>query len=108
MKEEFEFGELVEVRSREDLEWRARVYAGTMEHTELHWCMKDGQDKTTYNGRPVPWLHIRKIQPEHHYLLGDIEIIDPMEERLDKLEAILNGAIAHLNKQIASLKKSLK
>jgi hypothetical protein len=63
MKEEFTYGELVEVRDTEDHEWEKRVCVGTLPHTKLYWCMQAWEDETNYSGWPVVCSHMRKIQP---------------------------------------------
>ena len=104
MKEEFTYGELVEVRDFDDQRWEERVYVGTFPNTELQWCMQEDQDKTNYNGYPVPWRQIRKIESKPDS--SDIEN-QTIEERLVELEANLDKAFERINKEIEFL-KSLK
>ena len=106
MKEEFEYGELVEVRNTQAGVWNERHYVGTMPNCKGHWVMHNDQNPQNFDGRPVRWEQIQKIQPEHDLI--EIEQPESIEERLDKFEAILNGAIAHINAQINSIKKQLK
>jgi len=99
MKEEFTYGELVEVRDHAGQKWQKCVYVGTFPNTNPYWCMSQGQDETNYDGQPVKWNQIRKIQlepqPEQQtpeqvtmaYLQGQIE---RLSQRIYKLESELN------------------
>jgi len=104
MKEEFEYGEMVEVRDYDDHEWIERRYVGTMPNCKQHWTMASEQDVTNFDGYAFRWNQVRKIEDG----LTEIEQPETIEQRMDKFEAILNGAIAHINQQIESLKKQLK
>jgi hypothetical protein len=66
MKEEFTYGELVEVRYFDE-EWQKHVYVGTLPHTKRFYCMHEGQDETNYDGWPIGWQQIRKIQPDEEH-----------------------------------------
>jgi len=103
-KEEFEYGELVEVRDFNGHEWVKRRYVGTMPNCKQHWTMGSWQDTTNFDGFAFRWNQIRKIEPG----LTDIGEQETLEQRLDNFEAILNGAIAHINAQIQSIKEQLK
>jgi len=63
MKEEFTYGELVEVRDDANQKWEKRVCVGTLPHTKFYFCMQDAEDETNYSGWPLVYLQIRKIQP---------------------------------------------
>ena len=107
MKEEFTYGELVEVRDSNDHEWQRRVCVGTLPHTKGCWCMRGGQDETNYTGWAEGWVQIRKIQKPEPDLI-DIEQPETIEQRMDKFEAILNGAIKSINERFDSIKNQLK
>ena len=107
MKEEFEYGELVEVRDNDMEEWVVRVYVGTMPNCKFHWSMKNAQDTTNFDGYVQSWRQIRKIQKPEPDLI-EIEQPETIEQRMDKFEAILNGAIKHINEQIQSIKERIK
>jgi hypothetical protein len=111
--EEFEYGELIEARTNENDSWRQRRYVTTV-------TTKDGKKRhlaimldrfqdlaNDTNGMVVrPYSQIRKIQKPEHDLI-DIEQPETIEQRMDKFEAILNGAIKHINEQIESIKNQL-
>ena len=111
MNEEFEFGELVDVRDNDQGAWLKRHYVGTLHqvppHPPLHYVMRVEKTPKTYDGVPgYPCKQIRKAQPEHDLI--EIEQPESIEHRLDRFEAVLNGAIAHMNAQINSIKSQLK
>ena len=110
MKEEFEYGELVEVRDYNSEEWHQRFYVSTVEFpdTGKKWyCTHSKGAKLNDHANGFDcWHKIRKIQPQHDLI--EIEQPESIEERFEKIEAILNGAIARFNEQIASLKKQIK
>ena len=60
--EQFEQGELVEVRDHNISKWQEVIYFGTMPGCKVHWCMKRGQTIETFDGFPLPWKQVRKIQ----------------------------------------------
>jgi len=100
MKDEFEYGELVEVRNSGG-QWVVRKYIGTKYFTRINiWAWDDKHQE---------WDEIRKL-PEHSATEGltDIEQPETIEQRMDKFEAILNGAIKHINEQIQSIKEQIK
>ena len=105
--EEFEYGEWVEVRNDDTEEWRERVYVGTMPNCKYHWTMCAMQSPENFDGFPVYWSEIRKIQKPEPELI-DIEQPETIEQRMDKFEAIINAAIKHMNEQVKSIKKQLK
>lgn len=83
MKDEFEFGELVEVRENDQGAWLKRYYVGTLHqpppHAPLHFVMFVDKTPKTYDGIPgYPCKQIRKIQPK------------TLEERIQKLEDEIN------------------
>jgi hypothetical protein len=67
MKEEFTYGELVEVRDDDDQEWEKHVYVGRLPYTKRYYTMFDVQDETNYDGRLIGWEQIRKIQPDEKH-----------------------------------------
>ena len=70
MKEEFEHGELVEVRQFDNDEWGERTYVGTMPNCKGHWCMGYLQNEKSFDGVPFRWRQIRKIQKPEPVLLS--------------------------------------
>ena len=108
MNEEFKFGELVEVRDHDNQDWVKRHYVGTMPNCKYHWTMMSGEDPSNFEGVPTFYQQIRKIKDPAEEMLTEVEQPETFEQRLDKFEAILNGAIAHINEQIASLKNSIQ
>lgn len=111
MKDEFTYGELVEVRDNDNEEWQRRCYVMTAPQGKYRYVtvMPGLLEDWLYDAKGTwvcPFAQIRKIQPEHDLI--EIEQPESTEERLDKFEAILNGAIAHMNEQIASIKKQIK
>lgn len=112
MKEEFEYGELVEVRDYNSEEWHQRYYVSTVEFpdTGKKWyCThsKGAKANDHTNGFDC-WHKIRKVKDLSVELLTTFEQPETTDQRLDKFEAIFNGAIKHINEQIASIKNSLK
>ena len=111
MKEEFQYGELVEVRDNEQQEWRLLDYIATAHNCEIPYITTSltHTSKLLAKGDGIhvtAWKQIRKLSTTHG--LTDIEQPETIQQRMDKFEAILNGAIAHINQQIESLKKQLK
>jgi hypothetical protein len=98
MKDEFEYGERVEVRN-DGGKWVVRKYIGIKYFTRVN----------TWDYEHQEWDEIRKL-PEHTATEDLIEIEQPetIEQRMDKFEAILNGAIKHINEQIQSIKEQIK
>ena len=64
MKEQFEYGELVEVRQSDDGKWIERTYVGTMPNCNVHYAMKYGQNEKNFDGLPFQWQQVRKIQKD--------------------------------------------
>jgi len=113
MNEEFEFGEFVEVRNHDKQEWSELQYIATAaecSHPYLTTSLSSTSELLVkgYSVHIMGWKQIRKIQPEYYNSLTDIEQPETFEQRLDRFEAILNGAIAHINAQINSIKSQLK
>jgi hypothetical protein len=96
--EEFKYGEPVQVRNNGG-KWVERKYIGIKYFTRVSTLSEEHQE----------WDEIRKL-PEHTATEGlvDIEQPETIEQRMDNFEAILNGAIKHINEQIDSIKKQLK
>lgn len=93
MNEQFEQGELVKVRNNNTQEWDKRVYVGTMPNCEGHWVMKKDQDTETFDGYPVMYSQIRKIQKP-----------EPDRNEIERPE---QGTIEYLQEQINFLKNQL-
>jgi hypothetical protein len=116
MKEEFNYGELVEVRDYNTQEWLKRVWVGTLPHTKGCWCMRGGQDITNYDGWAESWVQMRKIQKPEPDLIDiqtgwqgiDIQQPEHIEQRMDKFEANFNSAIKSINERFDSIKNLLK
>ena len=106
MEEKFEYGELVEVRKSDNKPWVHRYYVGTILNCAGHYTMPVHHDPSSFRGDVTHWKQIRKIQKPEPGLI-DIEQPETIEQRMDKFEAILNGAIKHINKQLDSIKKQL-
>ena len=96
--EEFEYGEKVQVRNYGG-QWVVRKYIGIKYFTRIN----------TWDDEHQEWDEIRRL-PEHTATedLIDIEQSETIEQRMDKFEAILNGAIKQINEQVKSIKKQLK
>ena len=62
MEEQFEYGELVEVRDHNGEQWRVVGYVGTMPNCKGHWCFPFDQNEKNFDGIPVHWFHVRKTQ----------------------------------------------
>ena len=107
MKEEFTYGELVEVRDYDEQEWEKRVYVGTLPHTKRFYCMRKWEDETNYSSWPIRWEQIRKIQKPEPEMI-DIQQPETIEQRMDKFEAILNAAIKSINERFDSIENQLK
>ena len=111
MNEKFEYGEEVMVRDNDALKWEKRRYIDTLEFkdTGLKWYCTHLSNKgpDNHEGRFLKWRHIRKIEKQEPELI-DIEQPETIEQRMDKFEAILNGAIKQINEQVKSIKKQLK
>jgi hypothetical protein len=89
MKEEFEYGELVEVRDYNNDEWTERRYFGTMPGCKVHWCFKWPQNDETFDGDPKKWKQIRKIQNSEpiEHLVGRIQTqVMSLMDRVGKIE----------------------
>lgn len=65
MNQEFKYGEWVEVRDGDAQEWKRRVYFGTVPTPsgECHYTMSEYETEQTFDGSPIHWRQIRKIQP---------------------------------------------
>ena len=103
MKQEFKYGELVEVRHKNNEKWVQRHYVGFLNqpapHPTLHCAMRPDQTTKTYDGIPGRfWAQIRKIQPKTNdqttpkpgtieYLQGQIQ---GLSRRIYNLESELN------------------
>jgi hypothetical protein len=110
MSEEFEYGELVEVRDNDEQEWSLLDYIGITHNCEMRYVTTSipNMSQSLAKGhvvRAMAWKQIRKL-PTHD--LTDIEQPETIEQRMDKFEAILNGAIKHINEQIQSIKEQIK
>jgi hypothetical protein len=118
MEEKFEYGELVMVRDFDDEEWQARLYVGTMPNCKLHWTAQGDEYRIDdFKGFPNPWRQIRKFVPEPEPeplfistqgVFTAEEAVMQLQERIEKLEAIFNGAIKHINEQNKSIKTQIK
>lgn len=111
MKEEFEFGELVEVRNNNEQEWSLLEYIATTHKFERRYITTSypHTSKLFEYGHGVnvmAWKQIRKLPTTDG--LTDIDQPETIEQRMDKFEAILNGAIKHINEQIQSIKERIK
>ena len=105
--EQFKYGEEVLVRNDEREDWSKRVYVGTLPNCDRHWAMSISQHPGNFDGLPWPWRQIRKIQKPEPALI-DIEQTETIEQRMDKFEAVFNGAVKHINEQLESIKTQLK
>ena len=96
--EQFEYGESVQVRN-DGGQWVVRKYIGIKYFTRIN----------TWDDEHQEWDEIRKL-PERTATedLIEIEQSETIEQRMDKFEAILNGAIKQINEQVKSIKKQLK
>jgi hypothetical protein len=116
MKEEFTYGELVEVRDADDHEWKKRVCVGTLPHTKGCWCMREGQDETNYTGWAEGWVQIRKIQPKPQLEQQtprfcknpESSNIESLKQEVNNLKAVFNASIDHLNNKIKSLENQIE
>ena len=68
MKEEFEYGELVEVRDFDNEQWKMYTYVGTMPNCRQHFTMLYTQDVTNFDGIAIGWNQIRKIKDDKELL----------------------------------------
>ena len=100
MKEEFEYGELVEVRDFDDEEWLKRYYIDTLRFgdTGLKWyCTHDSDESpNNHKGYFQKWAFIRKIQNPEPDL---IDIEQPEQGTIEYLQ----GQIHTLNKRLMVL-----
>ena len=78
-----------------------------MPNCKFYWVMSKGQSAETFDGYPVAYSEIRKIQKPEPELI-DIEQPETIEQRMDKFEAVFNGAVKHINEQLESIKNQLK
>lgn len=89
MKEEFEYGELVQVRDYNGQEWRKRRYVNTLHqpspHPTFYFTMGLNETQENYDGSPIRWNQMRKIKP-----------------------TTLEGRIQKLEEELHQLKNSLK
>ena len=111
MEEQFEFGELVEVRNEDGQEWSLLDYIVTTHNCERPYITTSltHMSQSLVNGYGVhamAWKQIRKLPTTHG--LTDIEQPETIEQRMDKFEAVFNGAIKHINEQLESIKTQLK
>ena len=105
MEEQFEYGELVEVRDFDKREWKERHYVGIM--NGRHYVMLWNENPSNFSGAVMDWKQVRKMQKLEPALI-DIEQTETIEQRMDKFEAVFNGAVKHINKQLESIKNQLK
>ena len=68
MKEQFEYGELVEVRDYDNEQWKMYTYVGTMPNCRQHFTMLHTQDVTNFDGIAIGWNQIRKIKDDKELL----------------------------------------
>ena len=68
MKEQFEYGELVEVRDHDNEEWKMYIYVGTMPNCRQHFTMRHMQDVTNFDGIALGWNQVRKIKDDEELL----------------------------------------
>jgi len=83
---EFKYGDMVEVRDWEDGVWmKPRFYLGAIQFPNgevKHYTMGVGEDESNFDGNPISYNHIRKIEPA--------PAPQPtIEERLERIEAAL-------------------
>ena len=90
MEQEFEYGEPVEVRDDDDQQWVRATFIQKVVDVS-YWTQEPGSPA-------CGWEQIRKIQPD----------TENIEQRIDKFEAILKNAMAHINKQIESIENKIK
>lgn len=112
MEEQFEYGEEVMVRDHDTEAWNKAYYLMTApKGKKRHWGVAFPLTKEWLDHEKATWVQpfaqIRKIQKPEPALI-DIEQPETIEQRMDKFEAVFNGAIKHINEQIQSIKKQLK
>lgn len=107
MKEQFEYGEWVEVRDHNGEQWRVVGYVGTMPNCKGHWCFPFDQNEKNFDGIPVHWFHVRKIQkpePEPEPLFISTQGVFTAEEAVMQLQERIEKILEELN----ALKTQLK
>jgi hypothetical protein len=111
MKEQFEYGEWVEVRDFDDEEWLKRYYIDTLEFgdTGLKWyCTHDSDESpNNHKGYFQKWAFIRKIQkpePEPEPLFISTQGVFTAEEAVMQLQERIEKILEELN----ALKTQLK
>ena len=62
MKEEFEYGELVNVRKGDNKPWVERHYVGIIPNLPWYYTMLVHCDPSSFNGEVKPWKQIRRLQ----------------------------------------------
>ena len=105
MKEEFEYGELVEVRDNDNEEWDPRHYIGTMPKCKLHWTVQEYESIHTFEGIPEPWRQIRKLQkPEPEPLFISTQGVFTAEEAVMQLQERIEKILEELKELKTQLK----
>ena len=115
MEEQFEYGEEVEVIDNDTNARYKRSYVSTVttkEGKKLHFTVMPGWSEELAIGKGTigwvqPYYQIRKIQKPEPELI-DIEQPETIEQRMDKFEAVFNGAVKHINEHLESIKTQLK
>jgi hypothetical protein len=108
MKEEFKYGELVEVRQNNKQAWARRHYVGTMDNCAGYYTMLVNYNPSNYKGDVTHWKQIRKLQkpePIEHWV-GRIQTqVMSLMDRVGKIEDELR--IKELNKPVKKLIKAI-
>jgi hypothetical protein len=107
--DEFEYGELVEVRQSGSQAWVERHYVGTMPNLPWYYTMPVHYDPSSFKGEVKPWKQIRKIQkpePIEHWVgrlqtqvmslmdrVGKIEHELLLKEQIKQTKAVNDGEL---------------
>ena len=99
MEEQFEYGELVEVRDFDKREWKERHYVGIM--NGRHYVMLWNENPSNFSGAVMDCKQVRKMQKPEPDL---IEIEQPEQGTIEYLQ----GQIHTLNKRLMVLENELR
>ena len=106
MNQEFKRGDLVQVRDRDDKDWRDAVYIAyvpQMKHPHTVFFPNAILPSSLKFCRAIPAATDHEMA-----MLTDVELTETIETKLNNAIDVMNGAIAHLNAEINKLKKQIQ
>ena len=107
MKEEFEYGELVEVRDFDNEQWKMYTYVGTMPNCRQHFTMLYTQDVTNFDGIAIGWNQIRKIKDDKELLDKLFEFEAYASARFDSEVRVAMAVYEHVKQMKQNTRQDL-